>query len=881
MNLFAWIASVTTALFKRSYVSDEMQEELDSHIQLRADDLERSGMTRREAERRARVEFGGVARFKDQSYEATGGAFFERLMQDVRFGLRMLRKSPGFSVVAILTLAFGVGANTMAFSILNGLVLRPNNLPLPRNLYMVEEGTHHFEQSYPDYLDMRDRSRAFEGVLAFNFAPVGIDSGSGSTRALTLQTTGNYFDVLGVQPFLGRFFHGTDEHGPDSVPYVVLSYDYWQAHFQGDRGIVGRTVKLNKYPFTVLGVGPPAFRGTALFFIPDMWTPVVNQAQIEGIAKLTDRRFHDLWIVGRVRPGVTKKQLVADLDSLAKTLEREHPKEDDALSFVLARPELMGDYIGAATRAFVTGLMLLAGLILLAACANLGSLFSARAADRSKEIALRLALGSSRKRIMRQLLTEAVMIALAGGTVGLVGSVALLNWLSAWRPVPGFPVSLPVSPDTTVYVVAVLLALVSGVLFGMVPVRQVLRSNPYEVIKASASGISRRLNFRDVLLAVQISICAVLVTASLVAVRGLMRSLHESFGIQIKNVMLVRANLTMARYSAEQQPIMQRRMLEAVERIPGVTAAAYGNSIPLDTNTTYFKAYADSTTDLKDSNAAVQMTAFDVSEGYFRTAGTALLAGREFTLQDDKDAPQVAVVNAEFARKVFGSVEKAMGGHFKLGDGKRIEVVGVAEDGKYINLNEDRQAAMFRPILQVPSSLTWLVVRSERDPQQLTEALLRSLHELDPGLLLGIRTWRQTMEPSFFPARVAAISLGALGALGALLSVTGVFGMAAYSVSKRLREFGIRIALGAQRREVLQAALGRTFRLLAMGSAAGLLLGLPAGKVLAFIVYKATPWDPIVLGGVVLTMLTLGLVAGWIPARRALATDPLILLREE
>jgi len=880
MSIFAWVRSVATALFRRSRVSDEMQEELDAHIQFRADDLERSGMTRREAERRARVEFGGVARFKDQSYEATGGAFFERLMQDVRFGLRMLRKSPGFSVVAVLTLAFGIGANTVAFSILNGLVLRPNNLPLPRNLYMVEEGTHHFEQSYPDYLDMRDRSRAFEGVLAFNFAPVGLDSGEGSTRALALQATGNYFDVLGVQPFLGRFFHGSDEHGPDSAPYVVLNFAYWQAHFQGDPGVVGRTVQLNKYPFTVLGVAPPDFRGTALFFIPDMWTPIVNESQVEGVAKLTARGDRDMWIVGRVKPGVTKGQLASDLDSLAKALEKEHPKEDDSLSFALTRPELMGDYVGAAARAFVTGLMLLAGLILLAACANLGSLFSARAADRSKEIALRLALGSSRKRIMRQLLTEAVMVSLAGGAVGVAGSVALLRWLCTWRPVPDFPVVLPVSPDVTVYAVAVLLALVSGLLFGMVPVRQVLASDPYQVIKSSASGVSRRLSFRDVLLAAQISLCAVLVTASLVAVRGLVRSLHGTFGIDTANTMLVHTDLAMARYSPEQQPIMQRRMLDAVQAIPGVTAAAYGNSVPLDTNTHYRNAYADSTTDFKGSNAT-QVTEYDVSWGFFHTAGTRLLAGREFTLQDDKNAPAAAVVNAEFARKVFGSVEKAVGGHFKVSNGTRIEVVGVAEDGKYLNINEDGQAAMFRPVLQVPSSITFLVVRSERDPKDLTEALRRTLQGLDPGLLFSIRTWRQTMDPSFFPARVAAMSLGALGALGALLSITGVFGMAAYSVSKRLREFGIRIALGAQRAEVLRAALGRTFRLLALGSVAGLLLGVPAGKVLAFIVYQATPWDPIVLGGVVLTMLTLGLVAGWVPARRALATDPLILLREE
>jgi predicted permease len=551
------------------------------------------------------------------------------------------------------------------------------------------------------------------------------------------------------------------------------------------------------------------------------------------------------------------------------------------MSFFLTRPELMGDFIGKAARAFVAGMMLLAGLILLAACANLGSLFAARAADRAKEVALRLALGSSRNRIMRQLLTEATMISLIGGLVGLAGSIALLPWLSAWQPLPDFPINVPVNPDATVYGVALLLALVSGLLFGMVPVRQVLRADPYQVIKSGATGVGRRFTLRDLLLAAQISICAVLVTASLVAVRGLMRSLDSNFGFLTQNVLLLNADLGMARYIGDQQQIMQRRMLDAAQAISGVTAAAYANTLPLSVDQHRINVFADGDMELKASKAVAETVGYDVSPGYFNAVGTTLLAGRTFTWHDDKSAPRVAVVNKEFARQVFGSVEKAIGGYYKTRQVTRIQVVGVTEDGKYVNLTEEPRPAMFFPILQSPASNTWLIVRSNHDPQQLTAALNQSMRGLDPGVPFTIRTWNKALDSALFAARVATVSLGVLGGLGAILAVTGIFGMAAYSVSKRLRELGIRIALGAQRNEVLRSALGRTFRILAFGSAAGLLLGMAAGKVLAFLVYQATPRDPMVLAGVLLTMLLVGLLAAWVPARRALATDPSTLLREQ
>ncbi len=881
MKLAGSLRRFVSTIFRRSRIDREVEDELRSHIQHRADDLERSGLPRADAERRARKELGGYQRLKEECRDAFGANFGETYLHDVRFALRMLRKSPSFTAVAVLTLAFGIAANSIAFSVLNALVLRPIDLPQPQNLFMLENGKRHFMQSYPDYLDLRDRNRAFEGVLAFTITTVGLDSGHGSSRTWVDESSGNYFDVIGVQPFLGRFFHSSDEHGAGSAPYVVLSYSYWKNHYAADPGVVGRTVQLNKYPFTILGVAPAGFRGTALVFTPDVWAPIVNQAQLEGDNRLDTRGWRHNWIIGRVRPGVTHAQLTGELDSFAAALAKTYPKDDDGVSFLLARPELMGDFIGQAARAFIAGLMLLAGLILVAACANLGSLFAARAADRSREIALRLALGSSRTRIVRQLLTEAILIALAGGVTGLAGSIALLPWLSAWQPLPEFPISLPVNPDATVYVFAMLLALVSGLLFGIVPVSQALRADAYQLIKSGGAAIGRRITLRDLLLVGQIAVCAVLVTSSLVAVRGLVRSIHSNFGFQPRNALLLNADLAMARYTGAGLPVMQKRMLDAARNIPGVTAAAYASTLPLNFEQLTRSVYADDVTDLRASKAAAQTVEFAISPEYFGAAGTTLLTGRPFTLHDDKSAPAVAIVNREFARQVFGSTEKALGSHYKIGDGTRLEVVAVAEDGKYRNLTEDPEPATYRPILQAPSSEMWLMVRGNRDTQQLTAALTNVMRGLDAGLPFTIRTWDQELDNILFPARVATVSLGVLGGLGAMLAVTGIFGIAAYSVSKRLREFGIRIALGAQRNHVVRAALGRVFRLLAVGSAAGLLLGIAASRVLSYIVYQATPRDPIVIGGVLVTMLGMGLLAAWIPAMRALATDASRLLREE
>jgi predicted permease len=805
------------------------------------------------------------------------------LGQDLRYALRRLRKSPGFTAAAVLTLAVGICVNAVVFSVLNDLVLQPLNVPGGKDVYQVQWPEGFPSESYPDYLDLRDRNRSFDGLIAYEISTAGLDSDGRAAPVWIYTASGNYFDVLGVQPYLGRFFHGSDEHGPNSAPYIVLSFEYWKSHFQGDREVAGRTVRLNKYPYTVLGVAPEGFRGTELFYAPALWAPLVNQQQIEGSSNLDARTNRGRWVLGRLKNGLTREQVTADLNGVAAYLAKTYPNDDDRIAFALTRPGLAGDMLGRPVHAFVGGLMLLAGLILLAACANLGGLFAARAADRSREVAVRLALGSSRPRIVQQLLTEAILVSMIGGALGIVGSVALLRVLSAWRPDPVFPISLDIHPGMATLVVALLLAVASGFLFGMVPVRQVLKTDPFQGIKSGTSEWSsrRRFTLRDLLLGAQIAVCAVLVTSSLVAVRGMIRSLHSNFGFVPQNVLQVNTELNMAGYRGEQAAIMQKRMLAAVENIPGVGSAAYAGRIPLNLGWSQNTVFKDGTTDYRSSNAAAHPMEYYVSPGYFHAAGTNLLQGRAFTWGDNKDAPRVAVVNREFARMLFGSEMNVVDNSFKFGDGTRVRVVGIVEDGKYRTLSEDPQPAMFLSILQSPSTWTWMIVRTDRNAQDLAQVLEQTLRALDPGLPLTIDPWERELGVALLPARAASIALGVLGGLGAMLSITGIFGMAAYSVSKRLRELGIRVALGAQRREVLMAALGRAFRVLAFGSTAGVFLGVLASRVLAFIVYQASSQDPLVLMGAVMTMLLLGIVATWIPARRALSIDPVTLLREE
>jgi predicted permease len=805
------------------------------------------------------------------------------LLRDLRYAVRQLRKSPGFATTAVLTLALGVGANVVVFSVLNALILRPPNAPQSENLYnVVHKSPGYDSQSYPDYLDLRSRNTTFSDMAAYRMGSTGLSVGGSAEKRWDYEVSGNYFDMLGVRPALGRLFHSSDDRGPNSAPYIVLSYDYWRGRFNGNPHVVGMTVNLNKNPFTVIGVAPKDFHGTELFMWPDFWVPMVNEQQIEGFNYLDQRNNHGIWVLGRPKPVVTPQQATDNLHAIAGQLAKQYPTSDDGLMPSLVKPGLMGDVLGDATRAFLVGIMLLALLVLLAACANLGSIFAARAADRNRELAIRLAVGSSRWQVLRQLLTESLVVSLVGGVAGTFSATALLQVLSRWQPFVEFPVHVTVFPDPKVYAVALLLSLASGVLFGLLPARQVWRADAAQVMKNGASTIAnfRRLTVRDVLLAVQIALCTLLVTASLVALRGMERSLHAPLGFQPKGTVLAGTDLNMGGYSDAQSLPVQKRMIEAAARIPGVTAVGTIDEIPLGTGGGNTLIFQQGTTDFRDTNSVFAAKFYSISPGYLQAAGTRLMTGRNFTWHDDAKAPVVALVNETFARRMFGTAP-AIGRHVMRGADSLYEIVGVVEDGKYDSLTENPQPAMFFSIAQNGDNDTTLVVRSQRSTADIAAALDRVLTRIDPNLPLTIQSWPDALDFALFPARVATAALGIMGLLAAMLAVTGIFGMAAYSVSKRMTELGIRIALGAQPAQLMRSALGRPLVLLLSGSMAGLVLGALASRLLSQIVYEATPRDPRVMGGVLVTMALLGLLATWIPARRALHIDPNQLLHEE
>lgn len=807
------------------------------------------------------------------------------LLQDIRYALRQLRKSPGFAITAVLTLALGVGANVIVFSVLNALVLEPLNVPQPRNLYTIAQKFQGWEvQSYPDYLDYRDRNTTFSGMAAYAMTGAAFSTGGHATENSGYLVSGNYFDMLGVQPALGRLFHSSDEHGPNSAPYIVLSYDFWQRRFHGNPHIMGATVDLNTHPFTVIGVAPKGFHGIEIVYWPDYWVPMVNEPQIAGNSFLGSflgqRGSHGIWVLGRLKPGVTPQQAMDNLNAVAGQLAKQYPVTDSGMGVRLIKPGLMGDQLGDAIRAFLFGIMLLALLLLMAACANLGSLFAARAADRSRELAIRLAIGSTRRRILRQLLMESVAVSLIGGVAGTLLATGLL--LEVSRKAASGSARLILVPDARVFGIALLLSLGSGLLFGLLPAGQIWRTDAAQVIKSGAATIAvfRRFTLRDLLLGVQIALCTLLVMASLVAFRGMERSLHAPLGFQPQGAMLAEANLGMAGYSDDQSLAVQKRMIEAAAQIPGVTAAGTNRGAPLANCCSNTSVFRSGTTVFRSSEAAFYAIWFSISPGYLQAAGTRLLSGRDFTWHDDAKSPQVAIVNATFARRMFGNAP-AVGRHFLLWQHPR-EIVGVVEDGKYRTLTENPQPAMFFPSAQIPDSGTTLVVRSKLPLAVTAAALHRVLTGIDPNLPFTIHSWPDALDlGALFPARVAAAALGIMGLLAAMLAITGIFGMAAYGVSKRMKELGIRIALGARPMHLMRSALGRPLILLLCGSIAGLVLGALASRLLAQIVYEATPRDPLVVIGVVATMASLGLLATWIPARRALHINPNQLLHEE
>ena len=584
-------------------------------------------------------------------------------------------------------------------------------------------------------------------------------------------------------------------------------------------------------------------------------------------------------MIGRLKPGVTAQQATENLNAIVAELAKEYPATDKGLAVRLIHPGLMGDD-GEVISGFLWSVSALALLVLFAACANLATLFAARAADRTRELALRVALGSSRRRLVRQLLTEAMVVSLAGGAAGLMGAYLLLGMLGRWRP--SFGGHLAITVDARVYLAGLALTLGSALLFGMVPARQAWQSSPLQSMKSGPVSTAhlRRFALRDVLLGAQIAICTLLVIASLVAVRGMLGALDGPLGFKPEGAMLAETDLGHVEVGNDAALEKEKAMMEATRSLPAVTAVGMTNATPLGGGGSKgIPVYWPGTTEFTLDQSALETRLYDISPGYLEAAGTRLLGGRDVSWQDTSKTPAVAIVNATFARTMWGQAP-ATGQRFIL-SGKLTEVVGVAEDGKYHDLQESPQPAAYVPLSQSGPSETILVVRSRRAPSEMAAALQRTLSSIQPNAPVTAQNWSNALDDERFPARAATTALGVMGLLAAMLAVTGIFGMAAYSVSRRMKELGIRAALGARRTQVMSAAVGRPILLLGVGSAMGLLSSVFATRLLGQIVYQANPRDPVVVGGAVLTMVLLGIAASAIPARRALSVDPSKLMREE
>lgn len=803
------------------------------------------------------------------------------LLLDVRYALRVLWKSPAFTLVALLTLTLGIGANIVVFGIVNAILLHPLDVTDPQNLYQLRLGAWTsgklLTTSYPAFEDYRRRNNTFNQLAGFNaYSQARLSWGNSTKSVYGYAVTGNYFEMLGVQPELGRFIQTTDEDGPNSAPYVVLSDSVWRNVFNADPGVIGRTVRLNKNSFTVIGVAAARFHGTEHFDWPDYFIPVVNYFDAKY---LEDRTGRPLTVLGRLKPGVSPRQATENLNAIAAQLAKEYPKTDTGVALRLVRPGLGGD-AGDVIRGFLFSVTGLALFVLLAACANLASLFAARAADRSRELAVRVALGASRWRLVRQLLTEAIMLSVLGGAAGLVIAGLLLRFLKQWQSPYG---RLAASLDARVYVAALILAVLSALLFGLIPARQVSQSSPLQAMKSGSldSTPLRRFTLRDLLLGAQIAICTLLVTASLVAVRGMVRMLHIPVGFQPRGAMLANVDFGGIEQRGDALLEKQKAMLEAVQKIPGVTASGAVNRVPFTGGLRGVPVFPAGTTEFNLNNSVLAPYVFTISPGYLQAAGTKLLTGRDVSWRDTKITPYVAIVNQTFARRMWGDAS-AIGQRFILKD-ELMEVVGVVEDGKYYQITEPQQPAVFLPLSQTENGVGVFIVRTPRAQNETAATLERTLNSLEPDAHITVQSWLEVLgeQNALFPARAATITLCVIGLFAVMLAVTGIFGMAMYNVSRRMKELGIRVALGARTRHVMNAALGRPMMLLGVGCMVGLLVSSFAGWLMEHIVYQANARDPVVLIGVVLTMALLGIAASAIPVVRAIAMDPSKLLREE
>ena len=812
----------------------------------------------------------------------------DRLKQDLILAFRRLRSSFGFTIAAIVTLALGIGANTTIFTAVNTVVFRSLPVDHPDQLFSVNTKTYKTEfpvQSFPNYRDTRDRStNVVAGLASYRIDPINFSRGGGdNSLAWGYLVTGNYFDLLGVAPQRGRLLHSSDDITRNGHPIAVITDAFWKRRFGGDPSAVGSRVKLNGLDYTIVGIAPPQFSGTEVIYTPEIFVPMAMEPQIEpGNNDLDVRDNLNYFVVGRLKHGVTMPQAEAVFDSIANDLAREYPNENAGMKLRLSPAGLFGEFLRGTIRTFAAVLMTVAGLVLLIACVNLASLLIARASDRRKDTAIRLALGASRSDLVRQLLAESIVLSLAGGAAGLLLAFWLASLFAAWRP----PIDIPVIPalhiDLRVMLFTAAVSIFTGVLFGLAPALQSSRAQLAPALKnESVAERLRRFQIRDVLIAAQVAMSVVLLVGSVLVVRSLQNALTVPLGFDPRHVALVSYNLQLQGYDEARARQFQKRLLDNVRSMPGIESAALIDSLPLTLQWDNSGVLIEGKPIPRASDVPLAAR-HRVTLDYFRTARTRLIAGRVFDQNDRQEGRHVAIVNEAFVHQLLPG-ENPIGRRFEHGtNGPWREIIGVVEDGKYRSLSESPMPAVFEPMEQDYSPNNNLIARSSVPEEQLTAMLRRAVMDLDSSITIATQgSWTGQLGLALFPARIAATVLGAFGLLAIVLAATGVYGVTAYAVARRTREIGIRVALGAEPGEVIRVVVSHTAMLVGVGGAIGIALALASGRFVGQILYGVRETDPMTYAIAIIIMAAVAFAACWLPARRAIAVDPVTALRTE
>jgi macrolide transport system ATP-binding/permease protein len=813
-------------------------------------------------------------------------------MNDLKYAFRMLVKSPGFSLVAIVSLALGIGANTAIFSLINAVLLRPLPVADPQSLVLVsttdQRNPGNLPLSHLNFKDLRAQTSVFTDMASLSFNQMNYSHGEGSEQIPVQVVTSNFFSLLGAEPSLGRSFRPEEE--TQVTPVVVVSHGFWQRSLGSDPSIVGRTITLNRTPYTVIGVAPQHFTGILLGGGPSAWIPMSRNVVVQPTWYDT-RRGLFLFSVARLKPGVTLEQARSNLRTVFANLEQAFPVDNtgrsaNAVPLLEARLNPNGQGPNVLVQQS-TVLMVVVGIVLLIACANIANLLLSRASKRRREVAIRLALGARRSRLVRQLMTESLLLALLGGIAGL----ALASWTLTAIVAAELPLPFPVDPkalslDPRVLAFTSALALLTGILFGLAPALQASRPDVVPVLKnelapsaAGHRGLRGLVSLRQLLVVAQVAMSLIALIAAAVFLRELRNAQRIDTGFETRGVLVMNFNLLREGYTPERGATFYEQIVERAAALPGVQGAAIAQSPPLAGGfaRSVFPEGADTTT---TGRILVQVNT--VGLDYFRTIGIPLVRGRDFERGDTAEAPKVVIVNQTMAAQ-FWKGEDPIGKRFKFfGDADFTSVIGVARDSKYNGVAEDPQNYIYQPMSQNYTPQATLHVRTAGDAASLAGAVRAAARELDPSLsVFNVRTLAEQVSNSLQQLTMNVLMLAVFGALALLLASIGLYGVASYAVAQRTREIGVRMALGARPASVVGLVLGQGMVLVGIGLAIGLVVAYSAAGLMATLVQVVNPHDPLTFAATAAALGAVALLASYIPARRATRIDPLIALRTD